>query len=82
MTEFDERERLRDRAIRPDPDGRLALDRQMREVVDIQGLGVPPNLGLEEAPSDRPLCPKLLRRAWPRAANRIPGRDLSIATAS
>ena len=71
MVEFDDRERRRDRAIRPDPDGHLALDRQMCEVAEVQSLAVPPDFAFEEAPSDRPLHPKLLRRAGPRAANLI-----------
>ena len=65
MMEFDYRKRRRDRAIRPDPDGHLALDRQMREVVEIQSLAVPPDFAFEEAAADRSLHPELLRGPGP-----------------
>jgi hypothetical protein len=50
------------------------------EVVEIQSFTVAPDLAFKEAPSDRSLHPKLLRGAWPRAANlvadeTIAGRD-------
>src|ERR1700722_10285913 len=80
MVEFDNRERRRDRAIGPDPHGHLALDRPMREVVETQSLAGLPDFAFEEAPSDRPLHPEMLRHAQPSAANliadeTIAGRD-------
>ena len=77
VMQFDDRKRRRDRAIRPDPDGHLALDRQMREVVEIQSLAMPPDFAFEKAPSDWPLHPELLRGAWSRAANFV--ADKAIA---
>jgi hypothetical protein len=68
VMEFDDWKRRRDRAIRSDPDSHLALDRQVREVPEIQSLAVPPDLAFEEAAADRPLHPELLRGPWPRAA--------------
>ena len=66
--------------IRPDPNGHLAFDRQMREVVEIHSLALSPDLAFEKAPSDRPLHAELFRGAWSRAANlvadkAIAGRD-------
>ena len=55
--EFDDRKRRHDREVGPELDGHFALDRQMREVVEVQSLAVPPDLALEEAASDRPFIP-------------------------
>jgi hypothetical protein len=71
MMQFDDRKRRRDRTIGRDPYGHFAFDRQVREILEIQGVAVPPNLTLEEAPSDRPLHPELLHGARPRATNLI-----------
>jgi hypothetical protein len=77
VMQFDDRERRRDRTVGCDPYGHFAFDRQVREILEIQGVTVPPNLTLEKAPSDRPLHPELLHGARPGATNLI--ADQTIA---
>ena len=65
----------------PIPDGHFALDRQVCEKSSrFKASPCRRTLAFKEAPSDRSLHPKLLRGAWPRAANlvadeTIAGRD-------
>jgi hypothetical protein len=74
---FDDGEGGRDRTIRPDAHGHFPFDRQVCEVVETQSLAVPADLTLEEASSDRPLHPELLRGAWPRAADLVADQTIS-----
>jgi hypothetical protein len=77
MMQFDDRKRRRDRTIGRDPYGHFAFDRQIREILEIQGVAVPPNLTLEEAPSDRPLHPELLHGARSGTTNLIANQTIA-----
>jgi hypothetical protein len=77
VMQFDDRERRRDRAIGGDLYGHFAFDCRVREIPEIQGVTMPPDLTLEEAPSDRPFHPELPHSARPGAANLV--ADQTIA---
>jgi hypothetical protein len=63
--------------MRPDANRHFAFDRQMCEVVETHSLAVSPDLAFEEASSNRPLHPELLRNAWSRAANLVADQTIS-----
>jgi hypothetical protein len=77
VMQFNDRECRRDRTIGCDLHGHFALDCQVREIPEIQGITIPPDLTLEEAPSDRSFHPELLHGARPGAPNLV--ADQTIA---
>jgi len=78
VMQFDDRKRRRDRTIRCDPDGHLTFDCQAREILEIQGVSVLPNLTLEEVSSDRTSHSKLRGGARPRAADLIANDTVAV----